>query len=278
MTSSFLICYPDVPPSSLVVSTSSAYDVDYPIECSFYGRRHNYAQLAATASTVVITYDLGAGNSRTVNHFIVGGGQVLLSSSVNGVVLAGSNNGSAWTNQLGTSANYATRTFNGPDGDDLIFTPGYNDEIAGVLAAYRYFRVTITKSLADLLFPVSKLYFGSAFDMGCEPSTYDMTVDTEEDADTWVFHRGQPLVTKAFHPKHRFTVEWDGVSDAMADAFETTILENPYRNYVYLYAGNYADPLYDNKLVLCEVVADECSIEKQYDDWNVVKAVFKESI
>jgi hypothetical protein len=277
MPSSFLICYPDIPASALVVTASPSFDTDYPVENTFYGRRHNYGQLAAGSTNIVITYDLGLGNSRTIDHLIMGGAQVLLGAFPRDLIVAGSNNGSTWVNQLGTSSNFETRTFNGPDGDDLIFTQSYNDEIAGTLAAYRYFRVTFTK-IGGGLNPFSKLYFGASFDMGLEPSTYNMEVVTDQDSDTWKFHRGQVLMTKAFYPKHRFTVEWDGVTDAKATAFKTTILNNPYRDYVWLYAATYADPLYDNKLVYCKVVDEECSVVKEDENYNTVKAVFEESI
>jgi hypothetical protein len=85
-------------------------------------------------------------------------------------------------------------------------------------------------------------------------------------------------MTKAFHPRHRFTVEWDGVTDAKAEEFDEKVLSNPYRDFVWLYATTHQDPLYDNKLVYCKVVDAECSIEKQRDDWNLIKAVFEESI
>ncbi|TXH14222.1 MAG: hypothetical protein E6R03_09710 [Hyphomicrobiaceae bacterium] len=279
MPTSFLICYPDVPASSLVISTNPTYDVDYSIENSLYGKRHNYAQLAATSLSVIITYDLGAGNSRTVDHFIVGGVSQVLANNIDTITLEGSNNGSTWSNQLGT-ATLATRTFDGPDDDDLIFTSSYNDTLAGTLAAYRYFRVKIGSGFT---FPpnkmaVSKLFFGAAFDMGLEPSTYDMQVVVDQDSDTWVYDRGQTLMTKAFHPRHRFTVEWDGVSDDKATEFKEKVLNNPYREYMYLYTKTFLDPLYDNKLIYCKVVDAECSVTKEVKDWNVIKAVFEESI
>lgn len=278
MPSSFLICYPDIPQSALAVSTSVTMDTDYPIENSFYGRRHNYAQLASSGSALTVTYDLGTGNSRTVDHLIVGGAEAMLrEGAVSGIYVDGSADGSTWLAQLGTAANFNTRTFNGPDLADLIFTSAYNDTRAGTLAAYRYFRVTFTAGSPTLI-PFSKLYFGASFDMGSEPSTYNMEVITDQDSDTWKFHRGQVLLTKAFYPKHKFTVEWDGVTDAKATAFKTTILNNPYRDYVWLYAATYADPLYDNKLVYCKVVDEECSVVKEDENYNTVKAVFQESI
>lgn len=277
--SSFKICFPDVPASALTVSTNLTMNVDYPIENSFYGLRHNYAQIADAQLTLTVTYDLGTGNSRTLDHFIIGGGQIILANGITECRVAGSNNGVAWTDQLGTAANYQTRTFDGPDDHDVIFVAGYNDTISGTLAAYRYFRLTITGPASVISF--SKAYFGAAFDMGREPDYYDLEVITEQDADTWKYSRGHTLMTKAYHPKHRFTFEWDGVTDAKATEFMTSILDNPYRDSVFLYAATYSDPLYDNKLIFGRVIAEDCEVNKETvdgQDWNSIKLVVEESI
>jgi hypothetical protein len=278
MASSFLICYPDVPRAALVVTSTRTYEDDYGVQNMTYGPRHNYGQLITAGSNVEITWDLGAGNSRTVDHFILGGCNVLLADGIGTVRLSGSNDNVSYGNILGGNSNFSTRTFNGPDGDDLIYTATYNDTLSAVNASYRYFRVRLEDASGVSKYPLSKLYFGAAFDMGMEPSTYDMEVTTEQDSDTWKAERGHTLMTKAFHPRHRFTVEWDGVTDAKAEEFDEKILSNPYRDFVWLYATTHQDPLYDNKLVYCKVVDAECSIEKEAEDWNVIKAVFEESI
>jgi hypothetical protein len=277
MTSSFLICYPDIPPSALTWSVTDAFDVDYSLENAFYGERHNYAQLAAAQLSPTATFDLGTGNSRTVDHLIIGGAQLLLANGVTLAKVQGSSDGVSWVNQLGTASAFQTRTFVGPDGDDVIFKAGYNDDLAGTLAAYRYFKVSFSGGAAHK-FPFSKLYFGASFDMGKEPDNYDMEVVTEQDSDTWKYPRGHTLMTKAFHPRHKHTVEWDGVTDAKATEFMTSILANPYRNFVFLHAGTYADPLYSNTLIYAQVMADECTVTKSDENWNDIKAVFLESI
>lgn len=281
MPSSFLICYPDVPVSALTVTSnqaSTALDADYPIVSLFSGRRHNYFQLATASSQLRITFDLGTGNSRVVDHLILGGCPVLLSDAIASAILDGSNDASNYTNILGGTSNFTTRTFNGPDGDDLIYTSTYNNTLSYSATSYRYFRITLDESSGLSSFALSKLYFGAAFDMGQEPATYDMEVSTESDADTWKAERGHTFMTKAFHPKHRFTIEWDGVTDAKAEEFDQKVLKNPYRDYVWLYAGSFQDPLYDNKLVYCKVVDTECEIVKEEENYNNIKAVFEESI
>lgn len=278
MPASFLICYPDVTVSALTVTSTRTYEEDYSVVNMHTGPRHNYAQVVAAAANVEITYDLGTGNSRLVDHFILGGCAVLVADGIGTVRLSGSNDNVSYANVLGGNSNFTSRTFNGPDGDDLIYTATYNDTLAASNASYRYFRVRLEDASGVSKFPLSKLYFGAAFDMGQEPATYDMEVSTEQDSDTWRAERGHTLMTKAFHPKHRFTVEWDGVSDAKATEFQDKILRNPYRDYMWLYAGTFQDPLYDNRLVYCKVVDSECEVVKEEDNYNNIKAVFEESI
>lgn len=278
MPSSFLILAPDVPEAALVVTTTVAFAEDYPLAASFYGVGYNHARLNAASGNLEVTFDLGTGNSRTIDHLVIGGVKSLVASSVNTIKVAGSNNGSTWIDQLGTSSSFLTRTRNGPYSDDVVFTATYNDDIAGTLAAYRYFKLTIAKASGTAQFAFRKLYFGQAIDMGKEPDSYDLEVLTEGDADTWKYPRGHTIMSKAYYPKHRITVEWDGVSDAKANEFFDKVIKDPYRSTVYLYTSDYDDPLYDNKLMHCRVVADSCDVSKDNErvNWNTVKAVFEE--
>jgi hypothetical protein len=278
MPSSFLILKPDVPDAALVISSSTAFEEDYPAAATFYGRGYTHGRIASAAGTLDITFDLGTGNSREVDHLVIGGIKSLVAVSTTGVVLSGSNDGTTWVSQLGTTSNFLTRTANGPYQDDVIFTPTYNDQIAGTISAYRYFKVSISKASGTAQFAFRKLYFGEAFDMGKEPDNYNLEVLTEGDADTWKYPRGHTILSKAYYPKHKVTVEWDGISDLMANDFINNVVNDPYRSTVYLYTANYQDPLYDNKLMHCRVVSNECSVSKDNEspDWNTITAVFEE--
>lgn len=269
---SFLVCYPDVPASAMVVTPSVTFDDVYPVYNTLYGDRWAFAQTAATQTSVSITYDLGTGNSRTVDHFILGGAQALRANGVTQATLEGSNNGSAWTTQLGTAAGFQTRTFMGPDSDDVIFTAAVNDQYAATLAAYRYWKVTLAGGSAHK-FPVSKIYFGASYDAGGEPAISTPEVLTERDSDTWKFPRGHVTMSRAFYPRHRFTVEWDGLTDALARTLMTTLLANPYKNHVFLYTGTWHDPLFDNRLVHARIVAEECSFTRKKAAGNWVDAI-----
>jgi hypothetical protein len=270
--------YPDVTDSSLVVSSDSAFLEDYPLTSSFFGLGYNHAKLATSQTSVAMTFDLGTGNTRLIDHLIIGGVKSLLTSGVTGVYVQGSSNGSSWTSLMGTTSGFQTRTKDGPYSDSIIFTASYNDQIAGAISAYRYFKVIISGASPAAQLAFKKLYFGAAFDIGEEPSTYNLEVSAEDDSDTWKYPRGHTIMSKAFYPKHKVTVEWDGVSDSKANEFVNKILKDPYRNTVYLYTATHKDPLYNNTLMHCRVVADQCRITKPNDvlDWNDIVAVFEE--
>ena len=278
MASSFLVLKPDVPDEALVITSSTPFEEDYPVAATFYGRGYTHGRISSAVGSLDITFDLGTGNEREVDHLVIGGIKSLVAASTTGVVLSGSNDGTTWVSQLGTSANFLTRTANGPDRDDVIFTPTYNDEIAGTIAAYRYFKLTISKASGTAQFAFRKLYFGESFDMGKEPDNYNIEVLNEGDADTWKYPRGHTILSKAYYPKHRLTVEWDGVSDAKANEFLERVINDPYRSTVYLYTSNYQDPLYDNKLMHCRIISDQCSVSKdnEVQNWNNITAVFEE--
>ena len=275
---SLLICYPDIPKSALVVSSVFTYDDDYPFESTFYGERSAYGKLAANSTYTQLQYDLGSLESRTVDHFILGEVGSLVANGITEAVLYGSNDASNWTQLLGTTTGFLTRDFDGPEAKDVIFTEDYNSTISPPSTSYRYFRVVIAGAASHTV-AVSKIYFGSAFDMGKEPDFYSVELLTEQDADTWRNPGGHILLTKAYKPKLRFTFEWDGVTDEKTEEFFEKILSDPYRDTVFLYAATYEDPLYDHKLVHCRVVADACSATKRNDgeDWWDVTAVFEEA-
>lgn len=279
MASSFLIMQPDVPLNALTVSTNVVFSDDYPLVSSFYGIGYNHAKLSSAQTGFQATFDLGTGNSRTIDHLIIGGIKSLVAAGVTGAYVQGSNDNSTWTSLLGTTSGFLTRTKDGPYDDGIIFTQTYNDQIAaGTISAYRYFKFIVSGASPAAQLAFRKLYFGAAFDMGAEPSNYNLEVSTEEDSDTWQYPRGHTIMSKAFYPKHLITVEWDGVTDAKTNEFVTKILGDPYRNTVFLYTASHKDPLYDNTLMHCRVVASQCRITKPNDvlNWNDIVAVFEE--
>lgn len=276
--SSLLILPPDVPENSLLVTPSVSFAENLSLRNSFAGKGYLYSKVSEAATSLEISFDLGTGNTQTVDHFIVGGCKSLINSGVTELRLQGSSDNTTWVDQLGTASDFLNKTFNGPDDDDVIFTASYNDDLSATLSAYRYFKVVMSVPSGTAEFAFRKLYFGASFDMGSEPSTYDMQVLSERDSDTWVYPRGHVIMSKAFYPKHVITLEYDGVPDSVATNIVNSLLNNPFTNTVYLYTQTYTDPLYDNVLMHCRLVSESCSITKLNDveNWNDVILVFEE--
>ena len=276
MAASFLIYYPDVPLQALVTTTTAAYDADYPVGSLATGRRANYGQLQAAGTATQITYDLGTGNARTLDHFLLAGVQALRANSTSQARVQGSSNGTTWVDQLGTASGFGSSVAYGPDNRDVLFRQGLNDTLGATLAAYRYFRVILGSAGAQT-FAVSKVMLGAAFDMGKEPDNYDLSVVPESE-ETWTYPRGQVLMAKSGPARHMVTVEWDGVPDATAQAFDAAILKPAARDTVFLSTAVYLDPLYDNRLMHVRLDASQTSISRKRGagDWNDIKAVFVE--
>lgn len=278
MSSSFLILHPDIQKSAMTYTVSAAFQEDYPIFSSFYGTGYLHSRIETAASSFTVTFDLGTGNTRTLDYLVIGGVKSLIAANVSQVKVEGSNDNSTWINQLGTASSFTSKTFDGPYDDDIIFTTTKNSDIVGTLAAYRYFRVTMAVASGTAAFAFRKLYLGQAFDMGLEPASYNLEVAIENETDTWKYPRGHTILSKSFYPKHKITVEWDGVSDSKANEFSNLLLDDPNKNSVYLYTKTHTDPLYDNVLMHCRIVSGSTTITKanDVDDWNDIVAVFEE--
>lgn len=278
MPSSFLILHPDIPVDALVITSSHSFSENYGLRNAFSGYYRNYAKLAEAASLLTITFDLGTGNSREIDYLLVGGVSKLKSDAVETVKLQGSNDGSSWVDQVGTDGSFQSCEFDGPDQDDVIFTQSYNSDVSGVIASYRYFRVVIGTSGVGAELAFKRLYFGAALDLGIEPTNYQVKLTTEREADTWVYPRGHTIMSKAFYPKHSFSLNFEGVSDAKTLEITDKLLGDPYRSTVYLYTETYRDPLYNNGLVLCRVPPANLRISKRNAvlNWNDVSVAFEE--
>lgn len=278
MTSSFAIMYPDVPQKALVVTSNRKFAENHPLRNAFGGYYRTYARLDAPASSLTITFDLGSNDTRQVDYLILGGISALKSALVTKVILQASYNGIVWQNQLGTMSNFLLKQFDGPKDDDIIFTPGYNDDLNEFLFPARYFRVIIETNGISSQLAFKRLYFGQSLDLGREPSTYDIKLTTEREADTWIYPRGHTIMSKAFYPRHTFNMTFEGISDAKANEVTTTLLDDPYRSTVYLYTDTYKDPLYNNGLMLCRIPSSNVKISKKNNvlNWNDLSVSFEE--
>lgn len=258
-------------------SCAKAFLEDYPLENLFGGSRHAYARLAAVTSTdTSIICDLGpAGTPVLYDHFILGGVGVLRSEALTAArLLAATAVGGPFNAHLGTASAFGTRTFAGPDGQDVLFTSTVNSDVGPQTGTWRFWNVTLQGT--NSTFTLSKFHAGNWIDLDVEPDNYEIAT-VEPSSDGWLFPRGQRAMARTAPERHRITVEYDGLTDAQATTLRTRLLADPYRYSVYLYAAQFPEVLFGNTLLHCRVLEEECEIRRNPRlNWNFVRLTFEE--
>jgi hypothetical protein len=73
-------------------------------------------------------------------------------------------------------------------------------------------------------------------------------------------------------------VRWTGVTDDKMIEW-LTLLHNPKRDYVLLYAPDNKEILGDHELVHCRILAEQCVAQKTATvDWNIITAYFEQVV
>jgi hypothetical protein len=274
---SFLISYPDMPVSALHYWTGLPMDPDYPVENYFTGERSAYGQLASQTSIGInFFFDLGPGVTKTYDHLIIGGCNILKAEGLYSVrARARVTLASSSINHLGTLNQFQNKTFAGPHGHDILFTSSFNSDVGPASGTYRYW--TIYFEGANSKAACSKFHLGNWLDFGKEPDSYEHSV-IDPGLSTWQFPRGQRTMDRLTHEVHRVAVEYDGLTDAQVVDVSEKLLKDPYRHTFFLHAATYTEVLFGNSLLHVRIIADECSINRVYNDWNNVRLVFEEMI
>lgn len=205
---SFLIGYPDIPLQATAFTTSATEDASFPATNLITGRRGSYFQFNAVQTSYWIKADLGASVTASMQYFFLARAKLWKLAGVTQCILQSSPNDSAWTNRIGTSAAFSTRTYTGPRSEDLLFTSTFNDDAANYSAsAFRYWRITGVNTSSKL--PLSKWYCGNWFDFGREP------LYPAEQSRT-----GEKNQREAAYV---FDVTWVGITDTLATSFREKI-------------------------------------------------------
>lgn len=275
MTSKLLIAYPDIPRNALVMSTTADVpDPEHGFKQFISGRLANVTKMATPSiSSYDCDFDLGTGNTQSVEYLIIGRADLLQGDSVDNILLY------ADDNSLFSSPDtvFSDTSWN----SDALTGPFSQDYIATFTAstAYRYWRFRAScDGGASSLYAFSKLYFGIFWDAGIDPSAFHYSV--KYPADTALeMSTGNVSFVKGSEYGYRFEFTWEGVSDANVNSFADKLLSNPYDNYVYLYETGNNELLADMELVYCRIIAEETLVSKTDTlDWNIITAVFEQVI
>ena len=259
----FLISYPDIPFRATMTLGSATVDSNHPIANTVTGERGKRFALSIAADyNANLYYDLGASDTATIDHLIIARADLLKALGATNIQLDSSANASVWVNRAGTSAVLQTRSFDGVRGEDLIFTQTYNND-TGTLAgsSHRYWALYFG-AVTALKSTFSKVYFGTFFDFGREPSypaIQNRSMERPGNRDS----------------VYRFTLTWQGINNTKRNELFDKILKYRDVNPVFLYD---TDDLILNgiKLLHCRILdASITPITAQYND---VEILFEELI
>lgn len=212
MASNFLIGYADIPFRAGAASASGTAATGYGSDKLVTGSRAEYFALAtATTTTQTFAYDLGSGVTSTANYLAICNAKLLKRGAT--VTVALSNGGGAVL--AAQTLNFSSLT--GPQSDDYITS-------FATSSTNRNWTVTITASTA-CKFEHSKHYFGTLFDMGREP-LYTFPTKREKE-------NGRVRV-----PPYVYELRWEGITDAVVQSLNSSIMRYRDINPVLLYDAN----------------------------------------
>lgn len=262
MATNLLFAYPQIwVDGTLSISASAA--TGYPKENVTAGPRRRSTRLATAASGLTISVDLGSALQKTIQYVIVSRADILKNQGCTiAAVEASSDNFVANFNSVGgTSGNFQSKTFYGPRSEDVLFTSSINSDYGALsyTGTYRYWRISFQG--ATVAWQANKVYLGSWFDMGRDPTSVrvEKRVTSLQDRDS----------------RYVFTFDWEGLTDQTKEYFTFYIADKPYDG-VFLYTSSYHDLLLGHRLLHCRLVEHRWS--QSFTGANNLSATFEEMI
>lgn len=207
-----LIAYPDITDRGIQSSVTTDNEKD-----TVFGGKARVARLNTSATgTVDYLYDLGSGVTATSQYLAIGRANLLQKSGVSTITLSGSSDGISYSTVY-NNASFASATLTGTNSEDFFIT-------FATSTAYRYWRFRADSGATNSYKPLSKIYFGTLFDIGRDP-TYPTirTLNGVEDK------TARQLLT--------FEFNYEGITDAIKQSFET---------YIGKYSGEHTYFIYDS--------------------------------
>lgn len=246
----FLIGYPDIPFRATTQTPSGTAATGYGPTNLVTGSRQLYSKLdTATTATQTWLYNLGSGVTASANYFAICRAKLLKGGGAVGVGLT----------YTGASSSVHSATVNfssllGPQADDYFTT-------FTATAAAQEWQVSISASTSNK-FAHSKHYFGTLFDFGREPS-YGLTSVRKA------------LTKNSRFPAHTYKLEWEGISDTIANSFNSTILNKADINPVLLYD---ASNLVLHGFTVLHAIVRDAEIRPTAVNTNTITATFEELV
>lgn len=265
---SFLIGYPDIPESS-EITTSEAFDLDFPHYNLITGYKFQHAFLqTASGTTKTITFDLGASTTRSAEYVYLARADLLQDALCTTFKLQRSTDGSAWTDVV-SQASFGSETLYGAKLDDWFST-------FAATTAYRYWRLSYEVSGSSKI-AHSKAYFGSWLDLGREPS--DFTIKrSPQSKGRFVAGSGAVHYNRMSEDAYDISLEWDVIADAEAVEFEKRIIDRKHIDTFLFYTDSVHNILDNHRVMLGKVKNASRVQDRHMPNCNRLSLEFEELI
>lgn len=199
----------------------------------------------------------------TADHVIIARADLLQDSSVTGVDVQRSNNGTTWFDEHSVSG-FASADLVGPDTNDFIET--FTESSASF-----WWRMHFTATSSN--FKHSKHYIGTGFDFGDDPVEISHSIErANESAEMAVGDREFLRLDK---PRNKFKITWRGITNAKIYEADQGFLRYSSRLPVFLYTTTNHEILNDFQVVHCQLVGQP-EVNKLANDYNEIKLEFIE--
>lgn len=222
---------PDTYAATLLANTAA--NASYPVTNLSLTPRHLHYK--ASASVTVTQFDYDFGSAITPDFLIIARADLLKRSDSGNPAIdligSASNTFSAPDTY---SSSITTATLYGASAEDWIYMPT-------VTTPRRYWRVKITTT-SSFAHRFSKLYFGSALDLGRDP----------------VFPRRLTRSMKSVRDRaatNTFFFEWRGITDASRYNFNTLLGKYYDVNPIFLFTRTFHDTINELRVLHCRIIA-----------------------
>jgi hypothetical protein len=242
------LSYPAIPFNSIVKAQSVTFSEDNPISNTIYGERYQYASATAGASGAIdLEWDLGVGNTSTVDHVIVANAKKLRDQGSTTLALDSAANGIGGTySNVWTDANFGTDTLYGSESQDYI-----THSLA--LATNRTWKAKLSGGAATTR-DISKIYFGTSWNPIKEPDFSYKLIATEGGEQST--EDGGSKIARLGDARYQFNASWNGVSDANAQIFFDRVFKYWQTHKFFLYTISDHRPLNDLRVVHVRLLSE----------------------
>lgn len=274
-----LIGYPHIPRAAqYTLSEDAAFTTpneSYPRihQSTFLGPRSTWWATSINSTLAYIRYDLGTGNTAAANFLAIPRIDISADVATNfNITLRrsslGGTDGVNYTDVVNHNAATVTANSFGQYSNDYFTT-------FAVTSAYRYWLIKFTSSAA-MDFIINKVYFGTSFDMGYDPTyplDFQLVVDKSSQFES---NNGATWGVRADTPGYEFTLVWENITDAIVKDFSDKILRYAHTTPVMLFTTSDHNVLNGFRIMHCDILEHEISSLYNRGDYNRISVKFRQ--